>query len=192
MTHALQSAERLASLPRLDATIRPIATVDGHQLAEFSRKLPEHDLLFLDSDLRDLAAAEACAAKFTDGTLVGVAADVSGELAGMAGVMRDPHEWSSHVGEIRALVLSKVRGKGLGGALLLEAVRIALKLGVTKMIARMTPDQTAAIALFMGMGFRGEAMLKNHVKDGRGRLFDLTILSHEVGADGAGRSAIGR
>ena len=44
----------------------------------------------------------------------------------------------------------------------------------------MTVDQKGAITVFEGMGFRPEALLRDHVKDRDGRTHDLLVLSHDV------------
>ena len=61
-----------------------------------------------------------------------------------------------------------------------EAFAIALGLGIEKIVAQMTVDQKGAIAVFEGMGFRPEALLRDQVKDREGRKHDLLILAHEV------------
>jgi RimJ/RimL family protein N-acetyltransferase len=73
-----------------------------------------------------------------------------------------------------------MRGKGLGRLLTQEAFALALELGIEKMVAQMTVDQKGAIAVFEGMGFRPEALLRDHVKDREGKKHDLLVLSHDV------------
>jgi hypothetical protein len=56
----------------------------------------------------------------------------------------------------------------------------------------MTVDQTAAVATFESMGYRAEALLRDHVKDRDGVKHDLVILSHDVATFQARASAYGR
>jgi L-amino acid N-acyltransferase YncA len=58
----------------------------------------------------------------------------------------------------------------------------ALELGLAKLCAQMTIDQTSAIGVFEELGFRAEAVLQKHVKDRHGRFHDLALLSHDVEA----------
>jgi hypothetical protein len=44
----------------------------------------------------------------------------------------------------------------------------------------MTVDQTGAIALFEALGFRAEALLRDHVRDRSGRKHDIVVLGHNV------------
>ena len=57
----------------------------------------------------------------------------------------------------------------------------ALELGLAKLCVQMTVDQRAAIESFENIGFRAEALFRNHVKDREGKLHDLIVLSHDVG-----------
>ena len=83
--------------------------------------------------------------------------------------------WETDAGRSPAL-----RGKGLGRVLIQECFAQALELGLAKLCVQMTVDQRAAIAGFEGIGFRAEALFRNHVKDRDGKLHDLAVLSHDV------------
>ena len=99
---------------------------------------------------------------------------------GYATIDRGDLSWSPHVAEMRVMVSAAMRGKGLGRLLTQEGFAVAVGLGIEKIIAQMTVDQKGAIAVFEGMGFRPEALLRDHVKDREGRTHDLLILSHDV------------
>jgi RimJ/RimL family protein N-acetyltransferase len=101
-------------------------------------------------------------------------------MLGCTAVVRDEHGWSPHVGELRVLVAPAGRDRGLGRLLIQESFLIALSLGLEKLTAQMTPDQTAAIAVFEEMGFQAEALLRDHVRDNAGEKHDIVILSHDV------------
>lgn len=68
------------------------------------------------------------------------------------------------------------RGIGVGRLLLELAFEMVLDLGVTKIIARMTPDQTAALTLFKRIGFEQEAVLRDHALGMDGLTHDLLVL----------------
>ena len=58
----------------------------------------------------------------------------------------------------------------------------ALELGLKKLVAQMTTNQTGAIAVFEDLGFHPEALLRQHVADRDGVTHDLALLSHDVAA----------
>jgi RimJ/RimL family protein N-acetyltransferase len=103
-----------------------------------------------------------------------------GQVVGCGTLVRDPHSWSPHVGEIRMVVSLDVRGQGVGRALSQETFALALGVGLEKLSVQMTVDQQAAIALFESLGFKAEALLRDHVRDVDGRTHDIVVLGHNV------------
>lgn len=160
--------------------IRAFTPDDRSAMLAFAQGLPEHDLLFLGRDLRHPRVVEAWAAAIAEGDIDSLLFEEDGRILGTAALVRDPLGWSGHVGEVRVLVASDARGRGVGRALLSEIVRIAEARGLRKLTARMTPDQSAAIELFETQGFRGEAMLRDQAIDRRGQLHDIAILSLDM------------
>jgi L-amino acid N-acyltransferase YncA len=167
-------------LGRQDVTLRYMTAEDAEGLLAFAAELPEHDLLFL---RRDISTREGIATWVRDleaGIITSVLAEADGRIVGYATIHRSDLDWSKHVAELRVLVAPSMRGKGLGRRLTEEAFAIGLGEGIEKMVARMTLDQKSAVAVFEGLGFRPEALLRDHVKDRSGRKHDLLVLSHEV------------
>jgi L-amino acid N-acyltransferase YncA len=163
-----------------DIRLRAMRVGDRDAVMTFAQALPAHDLLFLRRDITRPDIVEDWVRNVERGRVVTVLAEDERGLQGYATVDRGDLTWSPHVAEIRVLVAPAHRGKALGRRLTEEAFTIALALGIEKVVAQMTTDQKAAIAVFEGMGFRAEALLRDHVKDREGRTHDLVILSHEV------------
>jgi L-amino acid N-acyltransferase YncA len=78
------------------------------------------------------------------------------------------------------LVAPALREQGLGRLLIQESFILGISMDLSKLTARMTLDQDAAMEVFQDMGFKPEAMLKEHVEDREGERHDLVILSHDV------------
>ncbi len=161
-------------------TLRLMSGSDSSVALAFARALPVHDLLFLRRDITQPEAIEIWLNGIARGRITSVLAESGGQVQGYATVDRGELSWSPHVAELRVLVSASMRGKGLGRVLTQEAFAIALGLGIEKIVAQMTVDQKGAIAVFEGMGFRPEALLRDQVKDREGRKHDLLILAHEV------------
>jgi RimJ/RimL family protein N-acetyltransferase len=169
-----------------------MAPGDGAALAAFAAALPAHDLLFLRRDISQPKVIAAWMQAIAEGRLHSLAAsDAQGVLVGCTAIVVDALSWSRHVGELRVLVAPAWRGKGLGRVLIQECFAQALELGLDKLVAQMTVDQEAAIAVFEELGFRAEALLRDHVKDRDGQLHDLALLSHDVRAVQARMQAYG-
>lgn len=177
MTEAIRELE----IAGTDVTIRRFHPEDRDAMQRFAEQLSEHDLLFLGRDLKNRKVISAWLERIDDGridSLIAVGPD--GRILASTALIRDSFGWSPHVGEVRLLVASEMRGRGLGRRMLREMFRIAVEHDLKKLTARMTPDQTGAIALFQSLGFRAEALLKDHVMRSDGEVHDLAFFSQDV------------
>lgn len=159
---------------------RHMTGADEGAVLEFARSLPAHDLLFLPRNISEPKVLSAWIKEIERGAIVSLLAVKEGRVVGCGTVVRDPHSWSPHVGEIRNVVSPEVRGLGVGRALTQETFALALVMGLEKIVVQMTVDQVSGIALFEGMGFRGEALLREHVRDRDGNKHDIVVLGHNV------------
>lgn len=164
----------------LSITLRLMTRDDRDAMLRFARALPQHDLMFLRRDITRDSEVEAWIAEGEAGETVTILACEGGEIVGYAAVHRSLIPWSLHVAELRILTAERVRGKGMGRVLTEEAFNLALSLGLEKMMAQMTLDQKGAISSFESLGFRPEALLRDHVKDREGNRHDLLVLSHDI------------
>jgi ribosomal protein S18 acetylase RimI-like enzyme len=72
------------------------------------------------------------------------------------------------------------RGTGLGRELARRALVEAVGAGLSKLVVEIVAEQGAALALFTDLGFTGEALLVDHIRDRSGQLRDLMVLAHHV------------
>ena len=164
----------------VDVTLAYMSSLDAEPVLRFAKGLEEHDLLFLRRDITQLDVVEDWLRDIESGDALTILAKRGATVVGYGTIHRDSLSWSAHVAELRVLVAADYRGKGLGRLLTQEAFRAALRSGIEKMVARMTLDQKGAISTFESLGFRPEALLKDHVKDRQGGLHDLIMMSHRV------------
>jgi RimJ/RimL family protein N-acetyltransferase len=160
--------------------LRFLTRPDMDAVLAFSSKLPTHDLLFLPRDISEPKVLAAWIEESERGAMTSILALLDGRVVGCAAIVRDPLSWSAHVGELRIVVSNELRGKGIGRALIQEGFIFALSLGMEKIVAQMTIDQRGAIALFEGLGFRAEALMRGQVKGRDGLKHDIVLLSHDV------------
>ncbi len=192
------TTERLPKTAELEGgavMLRRMEADDGAALLAFAAATPAHDLLFMPRDITEPKVAEAWLRADARGDITTIIAldaqDDASPILGCAGLFRDPHSWSPHVGELRVLVSPDARAKGLGRTLIQEAFLVAVGEGLKKLTAQMTVDQKGAIAIFEELGFRGEALLKDHVIDKDGAAHDIVILSCDVDRAASQKSAYG-
>lgn len=165
------------SLQGRDMTLRPVGFGDRDALVAFARALPRDDLLFLDRDITQVSQVDRWLADAAAGELVTVVAWEGDTIVGYATYDRGSVRWTQHVAELRVAVAETARSIRLGRLLLELVFEMAIADGVTKVIARMTPDQTGAQRLFQRLGFHEEAVLKDHAMDVSGTLRDMLVLA---------------
>lgn len=163
-------------------TFRAMTAADKAGILAFARALPQADLAFLRRDITREAVVDEWVRDVADGFVTTLLVFDGTTVMGYAVVHRSDLDWSAHVAELRVLVASEMRGKGLGRRLTEEAFRIALGLGVEKMTAQMPVDQTGATVTFRNLGFKPEALLRDHVKDRDGTKRDLLVMSLDIAA----------
>ena len=163
----------------------------SEELNSFTAALGDEDLLFLSRDLREPKVLEAWKKDINNGNILSVKATQDNKILGTTAVLLDKQSWSSHVGELRIVVVPEARETGLGRLLIQESFLMGLELGLEKLTARMMLDQDGAINVFEEMGFKKEAMLMDHVKDSNGKKHDLLMMSHDVMSFDSLRQAYG-
>jgi RimJ/RimL family protein N-acetyltransferase len=174
-----------------DIEFRLMGRADETAVLSFAQRLPTHDLLFLPRNISQPKVLSAWIKDIERGDIVSLLALKGGTVVGCGTLVRDPYSWSPHVGEIRMVVSQDVRGQGVGKALSQETFALALCAGLEKLSVQMTVDQQAAIALFESLGFKAEALLRDHVKDVAGKKHDIVVLGHNVAQVAAQLEAYG-
>jgi RimJ/RimL family protein N-acetyltransferase len=175
-----RSYPRIVKTDAGDIEFRLMGRSDEAGVLSFAQKLPTHDLLFLPRNISQPKVLSAWIKEIERGDITSLLAVKGGTVVGCGTLVRDPHSWSPHVGEIRMVVSQDVRGQGVGRALSQETFALALCAGLEKLSVQMTVDQQAAIALFESLGFKAEALLRDHVKDVAGKKHDIVVLGHNV------------
>jgi len=174
-----------------DVEIRLMSRADEAGVLEFARALPTHDLLFLPRNISQPKVLSAWIKEIELGDITSLLAVKDGRVVGCGTLVRDSRSWSTHVGEIRMVVSQDVRGQGVGRTLSQETFALALCAGLEKLTVQMTLDQQAAIALFESLGFKAEALLRDHVKDVASKKHDIVVLGHNVSQVAAQMEAYG-
>src|ERR1700749_2379237 len=176
----IRSYPRCVTTEAGEIEFRLMTRADEAAVLEFAKALPTHDLLFLPRNISQPKVLSAWINEIERGDIISLLALKDGAVVGCGTLVRDSHSWSPHVGEIRMVVALAVRGKGVGRALSQETFALALGAGLEKLSVQMTVDQRGAIALFESLGFKAEALLRDHVRDAGGGKHDIVVLGHNV------------
>jgi RimJ/RimL family protein N-acetyltransferase len=100
-------------------------------------------------------------------------------IVGRLSVARDPHPASAHVADLGLMVARSHRGRGIGRALLEQAVDWARQAGVSKLELHVFPHNEPAIALYESFGFEREGYRRRHYRRAD-ELLDAVLMAYEV------------
>ena len=164
----------------VDVTLRKIEATDRDTILGFTRALPEQDLLFLRMDITKAHVVDLWISNIEDGKTVSLLAMDDDRMIGYCSLHHSEIQWTRHLGEIRLLVASDYRGKGIGGELARQTFDLAGHLQLRKLVVQMMSTQQDAQTLFHHLGFVPEAMLHDWAIDRTGRTHDLIVMSREV------------
>jgi diaminopimelate decarboxylase len=89
-------------------------------------------------------------------------------VVGYLSIQRESHPVSEHVASLALAVAADRRGRGIGSALMSEALRWARGAGVQRIVLSVYPHNTAAIALYRRYGFVEEGRLSRQSRKSYG------------------------
>jgi ribosomal protein S18 acetylase RimI-like enzyme len=166
--------------------LRRIGPDDAVMVAAFLEAMPEGDRTFFKEPIDVDTVERWC----REGRNLRWILIEDGAPAGMLSIIPGA-AWSSHVGELRIVVAPDFRRRGIGRQLSRYGLTEAVRLGLTKIVVEVAADKEGDIEMFTSIGFRPEALLANQIRDTRGELHDLVLLSHEVGDVAASMDVLG-
>lgn len=103
-----------------------------------------------------------------------------GELVARLSLARDQHPASMHVADLGLMVAADQRRRGIGRALLEQAVSWARAHEVEKLELHVFPHNTAAIALYEAFGFEREGYRTRHYRRTDGSYTDAILMAYRV------------
>jgi ribosomal protein S18 acetylase RimI-like enzyme len=166
--------------------LRLITAADAEMVYGFLNRLPEGDRTFFKED-----TSADTVDKWThdERNRRWILID-KGVPAAMVAIMPGVG-WSSHVAELRLVVGSDFRRRGIGRRLARHGLTEAVRLGQLKIVVEVVADKDGDIEMFTSIGFRPEALLQNQIRDQNGELHDLVLLSHDVADVAASMDVLG-
>ena len=102
-----------------------------------------------------------------------------GRIVGRLSLSRDPHPSSQHVADLGLMVAADHRRRGIGRALLEEAVRWARDSRVRKLELHVFPWNEPALRLYESFGFEREGLRLKHYARGR-EYVDAILMAYHL------------
>ncbi len=162
--------------------ISAFTAADVDDVWAFFQRVPEGDRTFVKEPVMDHADVRAWADDTRALRSIARTGGADGAVVGYVGVFPGVG-WSRHVGELRLVVDPAIRRRGVGQRLARHALRVALEAGLTKVVVEVVATQESTIGLFIGLGFRAEALLEDQVQDPAGNFSDLVVLANRTDTD---------
>jgi RimJ/RimL family protein N-acetyltransferase len=106
-------------------------------------------------------------------------AETAEGIVGRLSLARDPHPASSHVADLGLMVAASHRRRGIGRALLEQAVEWARQSSVSKLELHVFPHNEPALALYRAFGFVEEGYRRRHYRR-EGEYVDAVLMAYEV------------
>ena len=158
--------------------IRELTESDAPALQDFLVAMPPEDRTFFFWNVDDPTLAKRWTG---DGRRRSRAAfDPHGRMLAFTS-LQPGVDWSSHVVDLVLAVAPGQRRQGLGKLLARTMLIEALERGFKKVTVMIAADNTGAINMFRGLGFDGEALLRDHLcSPADGTLRDVVVLAHLV------------
>ena len=158
-------------------TIRPLRPDDSAALHQFFLRVPEEDRFYLNNDV----TAPEVIQEFTGNISMDVAIPlvaVSGDrIIADSTLHRSRRASRRHVGELRIVVDTEYRGRGLGARLIDELIQLGVDLGLERLAFELVDRrEMPAIQAAKAAGFEQVAVLEGRVRDMYGIMQDLVIL----------------
>jgi ribosomal protein S18 acetylase RimI-like enzyme len=157
----------------------PFGTADKGRVQAFFESLDAIDRTFIHADVLRPEVIDS----WVDGAATTrerrYVAILDGDVVGYLAVLPE-NDLSAHVAAIRIVVHPAHRRQGIASMLARHAVVTAARNGIKKLVVEVVSDQDATVAMFTGLGFEAEGLLREHVLSDAGVAYDLLVLSHFV------------
>jgi RimJ/RimL family protein N-acetyltransferase len=169
---------------RVPFTIRPAEPGDAGALVDLARAVgrePE-GWLVTTSDWRSVADERRylkALRRYTDAAVY-VAETPGGDVVARLSLARDPHPGSLHVADLGLMVAKDQRRRGIGWALLEQAVAWAQANRVEKLELHVFPHNAGAIRLYERFGFEREGYRKRHYRRADGSFVDAILMAYAL------------
>jgi len=159
--------------------VRPAVPADADALVALGRAVASEEELWLTYERSRSDERRNLRSVRRDPNVAIFVAETPTGLAGRLSIARNRHPHSHHVAELGLMVAANQRRRGIGSALMEEALRWARGAGITKVELEVFPHNAPAIALYRKLGFEEEGRRRNLYRIG-GHHVDVILMSIQL------------
>jgi len=159
--------------------VRPAVPSDADALVALGRAVAAEDGLWLTYDRSRGDERRNVRSVQRDPNVAVFVAEAPEGVVGRLSIVRDQGVHSQHVAELGLMVAAAARRRGVGSALMKEAIKWARGIGVDKLELTVFPHNEPAIALYRKLGFREEGLIRRRYFIG-GRYIDAMLMGLDL------------
>lgn len=171
---------KTVSLNGLDFHLRLMTNHDRGAILSFAQRLDEVDLRFMRRDITQPEMVDSWVHDLESNRATTILMESNNQIIGYGTLYYNQLFWNRHIGEIRIMVSSPFRNRGLGNRVTRELMKIAKDIGLEKVVIYMAVDDKSAQRMVEDLGFTAEALLTDWVKTRDERTHDLLIMSAAI------------
>lgn len=163
-------------------SVRPLTPTDEGALVRFFQQLPTAECHYLKEDVRSPAVIKRWLSEIDYARVLPLVAERGSQIVADATLHRRGYGARSLLGEIRVVVASPYRRKGLGLGLAAELIEMAEAAGLRRLFVEIVSGvEQAAAEVAEQLGFERVAVIPDHLVGPDGRPHDLIILALSLG-----------
>ena len=155
--------------------IRDLQVRDEDALRNFFERIPTDDRTFFKEALEEPEILRRWIDDRRGVRLIGC--DDDGRAVAIAAVWPGVGR-SRHVGDLRLVVSTEHRRRGIGREMARSALVEALRRGMWKITVEVVSTQQGTIDMFLSLGFTPEALLRDQLRSSDGATQDIVVVAH--------------
>lgn len=171
---------KAVSINGTEFDFRLLVSTDRGAILNFAQRLDETDLSFMRRDITQPEMVDSWIHDVESQHATTILIETNNQIIGYGTLYYNQLFWNRHLGEIRILISSPFRNRGLGNRLTRELVKIAQEVGLEKVVMYMAVEDKSAQRMVEDLGFTAEALLTDWVKTRDDRTHDLLIMSASI------------
>ncbi|NWF71256.1 MAG: GNAT family N-acetyltransferase [Chloroflexi bacterium] len=169
------------SLNGSNLTFRPMDASDRNTILSMAQHMTETDLAFMRRDITQPDVIDAWVQEIQNHRAYTLLVEDDDQVVAYGTLYFSQFYWNRHIAEVRVLVTSPYRNRGIGAKLVRELMQKAHDFKLDKLICYLSADDKSARKMVESLGFRPEAVLADWVKMRDERTKDLLIMATALG-----------
>ncbi|MGD9819647.1 MAG: N-acetyltransferase family protein [Desulfomonilaceae bacterium] len=166
--------------------LRPVVATDEAALNQFFSEIPSDEQWFLREKLDEPETLHRWIQQLNYSRILPIVAVREDDGKIIANIRLHLHSAPCihHVGHLRIMVHPDYRSQRLGSWMILDCIKIAMDMGLEKLIAEFVSGiEDAGINAAIKLDFKHEGVLKDYIKDKKGEYRDLIIMVRNLTSD---------